>query len=261
MAMMKVRMLSTIGTKAMIEEYNNVKNAGKGHKFDSAKILTNSDNLDDFLEGRMMIESLSSGKTRAILAKTIFDAFNSIGEKVSDHIDNSNLWNWFMVQYGPMHHFSLEGDKLTAMEKYVHQGDGYRHHLANIAWVQETIERCGYGKLLLTASLKKGKETSSHEQQMKFGEAQEQVTQGHIMRSDACFQLVERMFYDEEKKYWKPGIASNERPDSLRKLKKFLYRLDTVYDVYSMTYDELLTHVIADGRFNKRLVRDEERWT
>jgi hypothetical protein len=254
MAFIKVQVLTEAGTKAMIEEYNGVKNAGEGHKFNSANILANPNYLDTFLEGKMEIVSLSSGASRAVLAKTIFDAFNNVGESVSDHIDNPGLWNWFMVQYGPVHHFSLEGHKLTAIEKYVHQGDGYRHHLANIAWVQETIERCGYGKLLLTPARKKNKEASKHEQEMKFGEAQEQVTQGHIMRSDACFQLVEHMFYDEVEKYWKPGIASNSRPDSLRKLKKFLYRLDTVYDVYSMSYEELLIHVITDGRFNKRLL-------
>ena len=69
------------------------------------------------------------------------------------------------------------------------------------------------------------------------------------------------MFYDQVKEYWKPGIASNDRCDSLRKLKKFLYRLDATFDVYSMTFEELLEKVIEDGRFNKRLIKSvNDKW-
>ena len=97
--------------------------------------------------------------------------------------------------------------------------------------------------------------------EMQFGEVQEQVVQGDSpLKTDACFQLVERLFFDEENNYWKPGIADSKRPDALRKLKKFLYKLDSLYDVHSMTYEELLSKVENDGRFDKRLNQIDGKW-
>ena len=254
-----VKILNRNGTEAMISEFNRVKNLGEGHRFDSSIILDNDEYLDDFLEGKMEINIPASGVNRAKLADIIYQSFNNIEQKVTNHIDNPGLWNWLMVRLGPMNHLSFDGDKLVAMEKYVHCGDGYRHNLANIAWAKETIETCGYGRLMLIAS-NRPQDGTSHEREMKFGEAQEQIIQGHILRSSACLQLIDHMYYDEDTEYWKPGIASNDRSDSLRKLKKFLYKLDSTYDVYSMTYEELLDKVERDGRFDKRLNQVDGKW-
>ena len=104
--------------------------------------------------------------------------------------DIPGLWNWFMLRLGPMHHLSLEGDKLVAINKYVHDGNGYRHHLANIAWAQEKIQTCGYGRLMLIASKKTTKTyPTQFIREMQFGEVQEQVVQGDSpLKTDACFQ-------------------------------------------------------------------------
>ena len=254
-----VKRLNEAGNEAFAEEIKSVKNAGAGTVFDANKILK-EEFYEQFKEGKVRLELPASGQKRAKLSEILYQAFNGAGLKVSDYLDDKGLWNFLMARLGPMHHLSYEGDKLKDLEKYVHNGNGYRHNLANIAWAQEKIRDCGFGRLMLIASNKGKAGQTQHEREMQFGEIQEQVVQGHILRSDACFELVEILFYDEDKKYWKPGIASNKRPDALRKLKKFLYKLDSLYDVYSMTCEELLSKVENDGRFDKRLNQVDGKW-
>ncbi|MFL2985599.1 MAG: hypothetical protein ACJZ5B_08985 [Candidatus Poseidoniaceae archaeon] len=255
-----VRRLNKAGNEAFAEEVKRVKNAGAGTVFDASKILK-EEFYEQFEEGKVKFENLTSGKKRAEISEILYKAFSDAGLKVSDYLDDIGLWNFLMARLGSAQHLAYEGDKLKDLDKYVHNGNGYRHHLANITWAEEKIQTCGFGKLMLIASKKSKTGQTQHEREMQFGEIQEQVVQGHILRSDACFELVEKLFYDEDKKYWKPGIASNKRPDSLRKLKKFLYKLDSLYDVYSMTCEELLSKVENDGRFNKRLIKSvNDKW-
>ena len=258
MAIIEVKTLNKSGTTAMTEEFKRITGA-TGLRFDSKKIIDEDEHFEQFLDGKMKIDIPSAGQSRQFLSELLFKSFNDVEEKISDHLDNKGLWNWFMLRLGPFHHLSFDGEKLTDQQKYIHNGDGYRHHLANLAWIQEKIQKCGFGKLMLIPS-NRPQDGSVIQREMQFGEVQEQVVQGHILRTDACFELVEKLFYDEDKDYWKAGIASNKRQDALRKLKKFLYKLDAVYDVHSMTYTELLGKVTSDGRFSKRLVLIDGKW-
>jgi len=238
-----VKVLTEKGMAAMLEEWERAKD--EEQVFNNAVVLNPPENTADFLGGKCAFQGITHGSfTKKQLAERIYSAFVKGGERVEPHLGNSALWCWFMCKIGPLYHLKPEAHKISAGtgdEKIILSGDGYRHHMANLAWVQELIAEHNIGLVMLT-----GKNTV-------FGEFQEQVIQGHIMRSHACLKLLDELAYDDKKESWikDRNVPKNRRNTYIaRYTKAWLYKLNALHDVHSMSYDRLKGLAIDSGRFS-----------
>ena len=202
--------------------------------------------FEPFLDGKLKCATISSPKSKRFLANTIYKAFSDADVKVIDHINHRGLWCWFMLKFGPVYHLKgkLSGTNPplgTNHEKIIPTGNKYRHHMVALAWAREQIEMHGGGEVLLTGA--------SH----KWADFQEQTIQGNIMRSPGCLKLLDALCFDSANDLWKKlgrDVPENRRnTKAARYIKAWLYKLDALHDVYSITYDRLLELAKEDGRF------------
>jgi len=241
-----VKTLTEQGMKAMKDEW--ARAVADEDYFNSGTVLTPEGNTTDFLGGKCSFKGIThGGLTKKELSERIYSAFSGAGERVEPHLSNRELWCWFMCKIGPSYHLKIKAHEVASGakgtdEKIILSGDGYRHHMANLAWVQELIQEHDIGHVMLTEKKKNS-----------FGDFQEQVTQGHILKSHACLKLLDEMAYDTAKEYWvmDRNVPENRRNQKIaRYFKAWLYKLDTVHDVYSMSYELLKTLAIDSGRFS-----------
>ena len=237
----EVMQLTEAGIRAMWIE---VKSAVEDEReIDSNAILDVPANIEPFLGGKCEFKTVDhGGLTKRKLAERIYKIFTDSGETVQAHLSNRGLWCWLMLKIGPTYYFKEK--KLatgTNHEKFVPHVHGYRHHIGFLAWAQETISTHGVGNVLLTGKTN------------KFGDAQEQTIQGHIMRSVPALTLLDELTYDSKKDLHKKlgkAVPENRRnTKAFRYIKAWLYKIDALHDVYSMSYQDLLKLAKDSGLF------------
>ena len=237
----EVMQLTEAGIQAMWNEVDSA--VEDGRTIDPNAILDVPENIEPFLSGKCKFQTIShGGLTKRGIAERVYKIFEDSGETVQAHLSNKGLWCWLMLVIGPSYHFT-ENNLATGTnhEKFVPHVDGYRHHIAFLAWAQETISTHGVGRILLTGN------------KNKFGDAQEQTIQGHIMRSISALKLLDELTYNPKEDYWKKlgkAVPEDRRnTKAFRYIKAWLYKIDALYDVYSMSYEDLLELARDSGLF------------